>query len=232
MLQHQEDVLLFHKTFVLTVNDKPTIPSQKDRALRVNLICEETGELIEAVTKEVTGYAWKGIGAFMGSVSMIQSAETEVWDGIVGIADACADMLYVIYGAGLTYGLILSYDNEMVDKYDFGTKEGPNNGLPIDGAARINRKGMELCRKFSEATIKEDLAAIEAALNDLLAYTHAVARATGIDINPVFAEVQRSNMSKLWEDGTVHRRESDGKILKPPTYSPADIAGVLAKQKK
>jgi len=37
-----------------------------------------------------------------------------------------------------------------------------------------------------------------------------------------FAEVHRSNMSKLGPDGKPVRRE-DGKILKGPNYSPADL---------
>jgi predicted HAD superfamily Cof-like phosphohydrolase len=41
---------------------------------------------------------------------------------------------------------------------------------------------------------------------------------------PAFAEVQRSNMSKLGEDGHPIRRESDGKVMKGPNYSAPDIA--------
>ena len=37
-----------------------------------------------------------------------------------------------------------------------------------------------------------------------------------------FEEVQRSNLSKLGEDGKPIRRE-DGKVLKGPNYSPADM---------
>ena len=47
----------------------------------------------------------------------------------------------------------------------------------------------------------------------------------GIDMKPVFQEVQRSNMSKVGG----HKRE-DGKWVKPPTYSPADITPILEKQ--
>ena len=49
----------------------------------------------------------------------------------------------------------------------------------------------------------------------------------GIDMEPVFKEVQRSNMSKVGG----YKRE-DGKWVKPPTYSPADIAPILALQEK
>jgi predicted HAD superfamily Cof-like phosphohydrolase len=42
-----------------------------------------------------------------------------------------------------------------------------------------------------------------------------------------FEEVHRSNMSKLGDDGKPLRRE-DGKVLKGPNYSPADLDNVLA----
>jgi predicted HAD superfamily Cof-like phosphohydrolase len=92
---------------------------------------------------------------------------------------------------------------------------------------------MEANRLFIEATIKKDLVEIEKALNHLLDFSHATADACGIRIDPVFAEVQRSNMSKLWDGPNgpeVKRRPSDGKILKPPTYSPADLKKVLMAQ--
>ena len=39
-----------------------------------------------------------------------------------------------------------------------------------------------------------------------------------------FAEVHRSNMSKLGEDGKPILRESDGKVLKGPNYFKPDLA--------
>lgn len=45
----------------------------------------------------------------------------------------------------------------------------------------------------------------------------------GADIHGAISEVNRSNMSKVFEDGTMHRDEN-GKILKPPHYSPPELA--------
>ena len=42
----------------------------------------------------------------------------------------------------------------------------------------------------------------------------------------VFEEIQRSNMSKLGEDGRPVLRE-DGKILKGPNYTKPDIKKIL-----
>ncbi len=39
-------------------------------------------------------------------------------------------------------------------------------------------------------------------------------------MDEAFRRVHESNMSKIWDDGKVHYRESDGKVLKPPSYVP------------
>jgi len=66
----------------------------------------------------------------------------------------------------------------------------------------------------SEETLKE--------LCDLMYVAVGTAVAFGWDFDGAFAEVHRSNLSKLGEDGKPVRRE-DGKILKGPNYSPADM---------
>ena len=45
-------------------------------------------------------------------------------------------------------------------------------------------------------------------------------------IEKIFDEVQRSNMSKLGEDGKPIYRE-DGKILKGPNFSKPDIKSII-----
>lgn len=50
--------------------------------------------------------------------------------------------------------------------------------------------------------------------------------------NAAFAEVHRSNMSKLGADGMPIYREGDGKVLKGPDYSPPDLAGILGLRKE
>lgn len=62
-------------------------------------------------------------------------------------------------------------------------------------------------------------------LADLLYVVYGTAEEFGIPLEAVFKEVHHSNMSKLWPDGTVHYRE-DGKVLKPPTYTEANIKRV------
>ena len=62
-------------------------------------------------------------------------------------------------------------------------------------------------------------------LADLLYVTYGAAAAFGIDIDKVFAEVHKSNMSKLDSEGNPVYRE-DGKVTKGPNYKPPDLASL------
>ncbi|WP_366179805.1 GNAT family N-acetyltransferase [Actinomyces timonensis] len=75
-----------------------------------------------------------------------------------------------------------------------------------------------------------DLVETADALADLVYVIYGMALETGIDLAAVLAEVQRSNMSKLGEDGRPIYRE-DGKVLKGPGYFPPDVARVLREQR-
>lgn len=224
MHRHQEMVNVFLDTFGQTHNKAPTIACDKDAVLRVNLIVEETKELIDSL---LLAYSSVPKSAFATAAFLS--------DSLVGIADACGDLKYVIYGAASTYGLELCEDEslrvEKVIAFGFGT---PNpwkaTDVPTYKIISIVSKAMEANRWFIEATIKKDLAAVKDSLNSLVDLTYAVEHCCGINMEPIFDEIQRSNMSKVWSDGTVHRRPEDGKIMKPPTYSPADIRGILEKQ--
>lgn len=79
---------------------------------------------------------------------------------------------------------------------------------------------------ISDETREPSIIEAADALADLLYVIYGAALEWGIPVDRVLAEVHRSNMSKIWQDGTVHYR-ADGMVLKPPTYSPADVKGVL-----
>ncbi|HHW82794.1 MAG TPA: GNAT family N-acetyltransferase [Actinomycetales bacterium] len=64
------------------------------------------------------------------------------------------------------------------------------------------------------------------ALADLIYVIYGMALETGIPLDAVLHEVQRSNMSKLGADGQPIYRE-DGKVLKGPGFFDPDIAAVL-----
>ena len=61
-----------------------------------------------------------------------------------------------------------------------------------------------------DAIENKDLVGVADALTDILYVTYGAGHAFGIDLDKCFAEVQRSNMSKLGEDGKPIYRD-DGK---------------------
>ena len=72
-----------------------------------------------------------------------------------------------------------------------------------------------------------NLVAVADALADMLYVVYGAAQAYGIDLQPVFREIHRSNMSK--GDPEVVRRP-DGKILKGDHYSPPRVSEVMHTQ--
>jgi predicted HAD superfamily Cof-like phosphohydrolase len=87
----------------------------------------------------------------------------------------------------------------------------------------------EEAEEFEQAAKARNLVEMADALADVIYVALGAAVSLGIDLEPVFEEVHRSNMTKVWADGQVRRRE-DGKVIKPPTYSPANIAQELERQ--
>lgn len=64
------------------------------------------------------------------------------------------------------------------------------------------------------------------ALADLVYVIYGASLESSIPLDAVLAEVQRSNMSKLGEDGKPIYRP-DGKVMKGPNFSQPDIRKVL-----
>ena len=71
--------------------------------------------------------------------------------------------------------------------------------------------------EFEEALKIKDLKEVADALTDILYVTYGAGHAFGIDLDKCFDEVQRSNMSKLGEDGKPIYNEH-GKVMKGPKY--------------
>ncbi len=84
--------------------------------------------------------------------------------------------------------------------------------------------------EYLEAALNNDLVEVADALGDMLYILCGTIIEHGMQdkIEEVFEEIQRSNMSKLGEDGKPIYRE-DGKVLKGPNYFKPDIAAVLNK---
>lgn len=87
--------------------------------------------------------------------------------------------------------------------------------------------------EYKDAMIKEDLVGIADALGDMLYILCGTIVEHGLQhkIDEVFDEIQRSNMSKLGEDGNPIYRE-DGKVLKGPNYFKPNIEKILFKKEE
>mgnify|MGYP001364399949 FL=1 len=81
---------------------------------------------------------------------------------------------------------------------------------------RINLIEEEL-NEFREAMSKKDLKEAADALTDILYVTYGAGHAFGINLDACFEEVQKSNMSKLGNDGKPIYNEL-GKVMKGPKY--------------
>ena len=80
-----------------------------------------------------------------------------------------------------------------------------------------------------EAHNERDIVKVADALGDMIYVICGMAVVYGIPLNRVYAEIQRSNMAKVSPDGTVKYR-ADGKVLKPDSWTPPDIAGILSER--
>ena len=103
----------FMEAFGQKVETQPTWPDFNTRELRVDLIQEEVDELVEAIAQK----------------------------DMVEIADALTDILYVVYGAGHTFGIDLDEcfaevhlsnmsklgeDGKPIKRFDDKVAKGPN----------------------------------------------------------------------------------------------------------
>lgn len=202
----------FHLTYGQPLRVTPHLDVPQ-RELRVALIREELSELAEALEQ----------------------------NDFIEVVDALADILYVVYGAGITHGINLDYIlgcpthhspadiiKQMVT-LDLGEslEKTPhfNKEAIAEGIVKLESE----LEKYIGAGLSGNIVAFEAALSQLVVGTYIIAIKCSVDIDDVLAEVQRSNMSKLGEDGKPIYRE-DGKILKGPNFFTPNIAEVLTGQ--
>ena len=117
-----------------------------------------------------------------------------------------------------TYGLGVS--EEM--KADLGT---------LKNELRFNLMKEEN-EEYLEAVQNNDIVEIADALGDMLYILCGTILEHGLQhkIEEVFDEIQRSNMSKLGEDGKPIYRE-DGKVMKGPNYFKPNFEEILKEQK-
>jgi len=98
--------------------------------------------------------------------------------------------------------------------------------MPSLSSEKINKLRISLINEeleeFKEAIRNNDLKEAADALTDILYVAYGAGHAFGINLDKCFDEVQRSNMSKLGEDGKPIYNEL-GKVMKGPKYFKPDL---------
>ena len=114
---------------------------------------------------------------------------------------------------------------EKVGKFmkTFGQEVKTKPGLSND---KINKLRIDLIEEelteFKESIKNNDLKEAVDALTDILYVTYGAGHAFGVNLDECFDEVQRSNMSKLGEDGKPIYNQA-GKVMKGPNYFAPDL---------
>lgn len=119
------------------------------------------------------------------------------------------------------------------EAFKLGHKETPLGSLGLENNMLRYKLMREENEEYLEAANNDDLIEIADALGDMLYILCGTIIEHGLQnkIEEVFEEIQRSNMSKLGEDGEPIYRE-DGKVLKGPNYFRPDIKGILGNEKR
>ena len=116
-----------------------------------------------------------------------------------------------------------NFENVGLFMKTFGQEVKIKAGLSTEkiNELRISLVNEEL-EEFKEAIKSNDLKEVADALTDILYVTYGAGHAFGINLDKCFEEVQKSNMSKLSEDGKPIYNEA-GKVMKGPKYFKPDL---------
>lgn len=114
--------------------------------------------------------------------------------------------------------------------FKLGFRETPKADLGMAKNLLRYKLMREENEEYLEAANNNDLVEVADALGDLLYILCGTIIEHGLQykIEEVFDEIQRSNMSKLGENGEPIYRE-DGKVLKGPNYFKPNIDAILNK---
>lgn len=113
--------------------------------------------------------------------------------------------------------------------FGLGISENPTVDLPENVKMLRFNLMKEENEEYLEAVQNKDIVEVADALGDMLYILCGTIIEHGLQhkIEEVFDEIQRSNMSKLGEDGKPIYRE-DGKVMKGPNYFKPDFTKILS----
>ena len=110
-----------------------------------------------------------------------------------------------------------TYGQDVKEKAEF-----PDNKIV---QLRIDLIEEEL-NELKEAIKNKDIVEVADALTDILYVTYGAGHSFGVNLDQCFDEVQRSNMSKLGEDGNPIYNDS-GKVMKGPNYFAPNLKKIV-----
>ncbi len=123
----------------------------------------------------------------------------------------------------------MNKEQQMVHEFHerFGLRTNRRPSLPGASVHRLRTLLIEEeLAEFRNAGEAEDLVAVADALADLLYVVYGAATEYGIDLEPVFDEIHRANMTKDPRGGC----RVDGKVMKGANYRAPDVRGVMESQ--
>ena len=99
-----------------------------------------------------------------------------------------------------------------------------------DSELRLRLHREEAVVEYNEAIINDNIIKVFDSCLDGLYVIYGTLISHGLHhiAEEGFAEVHRSNMTKVWPDGTIHK-DSGGKTIKPPNFAPPDLGAIIAR---
>ena len=105
----------------------------------------------------------------------------------------------------------------------YGQEVKESASFPDENIIKLRLKLIkEELEEFEQALNDKNLLEVADALTDILYVTYGAGHSFGINLDACFEEVQRSNMSKLDEDGKPILNEY-GKVMKGPNFSKPNL---------
>ena len=114
---------------------------------------------------------------------------------------------------------------EKVKKFmiTYGQEVKESASFPDENIIKLRLKLIkEELEELEQALNDKNLLEVADALTDILYVTYGAGHSFGINLDACFDEVQRSNMSKLNEDGKPIYNEY-GKVMKGPNFSKPNL---------